>query len=346
MRNGKFLKEKTDKPESYIIEDLIARNRLVIWASPPGEGKSLLAEPLLYHIPYEAPYLGKKVSGGNVMIIDSENRSDILQHRLKKIIGGLKQQGYKKHGQIEIQSYSGFLLDDESTWEPVLKEIRTLEPLLILIDHLACFHNRDENSERQMKVVTTAIEKIMSIKDSSVLALHHFNKYDMGSFFKRLRGSSALYAKCDAAAEVRTLSISNGKLDRVGLIPQPRKEITPDAVRVKIEEGTDWMKLVHDGSYKPVDDPRMDDLAHRFFHLFINSGAAKYLTVNLVRKIIQGYCSDTELRLCLRFLQHNRGLITADRKGLGAPFQYSLMVTSGQCPWCRQKYGVQMPKKL
>ncbi|MBA7603061.1 hypothetical protein ES703_10163 [subsurface metagenome] len=183
----------------------------------------------------------------------------------------------------------------------------------------------------------------MAIKDSSVLALHHFNKYDTGSFFKRLRGSSALYAKSDAAAEVRTLSISNGKLDRVGLIPQPRKEITPTAIRVKIEEGQGWMKLVYDGSYKPVDDPRMDDLAHRFFHLFISPGAPKHLTVNLVRKIIQGYCSDTELRLCLRFLQHNRGLITADRKGLGAPFHYSLTATSGQCPWCRQKYGVQMP---
>ena len=343
MRNGKFLKEKTNKPKSYIVEDYIARNRLVIWASPPGEGKSLLAEPLLYHVAYEAPYLGKKVSGGNVMIIDSENRKDILRHRLKKIIKGLKQQGYTQQGEIEIQGYTGFLLDDESTWQPIVKEIEALEPLLILIDHLACFHHRDENSERQMKVITSAIEKLMAIKDSSVLALHHFNKYDTGSFFKRLRGSSALYAKSDAAAEVRTLSISNGKLDRVGLIPQPRKEITPTAIRVKIEEGQGWMKLVYDGSYKPVDDPRMDDLAHRFFHLFISPGAPKHLTVNLVRKIIQGYCSDTELRLCLRFLQHNRGLITADRKGLGGGFHYRLTTTSGQCPWCRQKYGVQMP---
>ncbi|GAH57282.1 unnamed protein product, partial [marine sediment metagenome] len=185
MRNGKFLKEKTDKPGSYIIEDFIARNRLAIWASAPGMGKSLLAEPLLYHIPYEAPYLGKKVSGGNVMIIDSENRGDILQHRLKKIIRGLKRQGYKKHGQIEIQSYGGFLLDDEATWKPIVKEIKALEPVLILLDHLACFHHHDENSERQMKVITTAIEKLMAINGSSVLALHHFNKLDMGSFFRR-----------------------------------------------------------------------------------------------------------------------------------------------------------------
>lgn len=340
MRNGKFLKEKTDKPGSYIIEDFIARNRLVIWASPPGEGKSLLAEPAVYHVPYEAPYVGKKVSGGNVMIIDSENRKDILQMRLNKIKKGLRRQGYKKRGEIEIQSYSDFLLDNEATWEPIIKEIKAIEPVLILLDHLACFHNHDENSERQMKVVTSAIEKLMAIKGSSVLVLHHFNKLDMGTFFRRLRGSSALYAKCDAAAEVRTLSVSNGKLDRVGLIPQPRKEITPDAIRVKIEEGRGWMKLVPDGSYKPVDDPRMDDLAHRFYHVFITPGAPKHFTVNLMKKIIQGYCSDTELRLCLRFLQHNRGLITADRKGLGAAFHYSLTATSGQCPWCRQKYIV------
>ena len=343
MRNGKFLKEKTDKPGSYIIEDLVARNRLVIWASPPGEGKSLLAEPALYHIPYEAPYVGKKVSGGNIMIIDSENRGDILRQRLNKIIKGLLKQGYKKHGQIEIQSYSNFLLDNEATWEPIIKQIKAIEPVLILLDHLACFHHHDENSERQMKVVTTAIEKIMSIKDSSVLVLHHFNKQDVGSFFRRLRGSSALYAKCDAAAEVRTLSVSNGKLDRVGLIPQPRKEITPDAIRVKIEESRGWMKLVQDGTYKPVDDPRMDDLAHKFYHQFINPGSPKVVTVEMVINKIKKYATENETRSCLRFMEKNKGLITSERKGHGGEFHYSLPNDSGKCPWCSQKYTVHNP---
>jgi hypothetical protein len=280
MKNGDFLnKTNHDSHTDYIVERLIETNRLNLWASTPGEGKSLISEALGYHIAYGAPFLGMKIKSGSVMMIDSENRKDILISRLNRIKEGLIRDGYKMEGEVEIQHYSGFLLDDKATWHDIVCEIAMLRPSLILIDHLAAFHHQNENAEEQMKKLTTAIETLMSLTNSSVLVLHHFNKRDTGTFFRKLRGSSALYAVCDTACEVRTLSkTEDGRLEKVGLIPQARKDITPSPIRIKVEEGGDWLKLTYDGTFKPMDDPKMDLLLHKFYHLFLEDQTEKYRT--------------------------------------------------------------------
>lgn len=345
MRNGDFTRKTIYSPQiDYIVEGLLGANRLSIWASVPGEGKSLLAETLCYHVAYGAPYLGMKVRTGSVMIIDSENRRDILVNRITKIKEGLKLDGHSGQGEIDIQHYSGFLLDDKATWHDVVSEIGVLHPSLIMIDHLAAFHHQNEDKEEQMKKVTAAIELLMSLTGSSVLVLHHFNKLDSGNFFKKLRGSSALYAICDAACEVRTLSkTEDGRLEKVGLIPQARKEITPAPIRVKVEEQDDWLKLVYDGTYKPIEDPKMDLLLHKFYHLFLEDQAEK--TVKQVMSSSAGFASDYELRSCLRFLEHNLGLITSERKGKGGGFHYSLHCPPStqhiDCPWCNQRFPIE-----
>ena len=346
MRNGDFLKETThDSQTDYIVERLIATNRLNLWASTPGEGKSLISEALGYHVAYGALFLGMKVKAGSVILIDSENRRDILVSRLKRIKEGLKLDGYNKMGEVDIQHYSGLLLDDKGTWHDIVCRIAELHPSLIIIDHLAAFHHQNEDKENQMKNVTGAIEKLMSLKGSSVLVLHHFNKQDSGTFFKKLRGSSALYAVSDAACEVRTLSkTEDGRLEKVGLIPQARKDITPSPMRIKVEEGEDWLKLTYDGTFKPMDDPKMDLLLHKFYHLFLEDQTEK--TVKQIISASAGFASDTELRESLRFMERERGLITSERKGKGGGFHYRLQVPSGttytDCPWCNKRFDIKL----
>lgn len=331
MRNGDFLGKSPSNPTTGIVGNLMQPNRLGMLASPPGEGKSLLAEAMVYHVAYGAPFLNQKVTIGNVMIIDSENRLDVLQSRIGKIKKGLELDGYTKQAEIDIQHYSGFWLDDKSqtTWADVANEILAVNPSLILIDHLAAFHHQDENLESQMKKVTTGIEELMAIKDSSVLVLHHFNKKDSGTYFKRLRGNSALYAKSDTAYEVRALSTNNGMLEKVGLIPQPRKDITPSPIRAKLIEGDDWLKLVYDGTYKPVEDPRMDKITHDIFHIFLNNPTSEY-TVDDVKEILAGYASDPEIREALRFCDEQGYLKNDTRQSNKFVYTYSGV----PCPWC------------
>ena len=127
-----------------------------------------------------------KVKAGNVMIIDSEKRKDILVNRITKTKEGLRRDGHSMQGEVDIQNYSGFLLDDKATWHDIVGEIGVLCPSLIIMDHLAAFHHQDEDRENQMKKVTAAVELLMSLTGSSVLVLHHFNKRDPGTFFKKL----------------------------------------------------------------------------------------------------------------------------------------------------------------
>ena len=329
MRNGDFLKQTLSNPTTGIVGSLVQPNRFGLWASIPGEGKSLLAEAMLYHIAYGAPFLDMNVTVGNVMIIDSENRLDVLQSRIRKIKKGLELDGYRKQGEIDIQHYSVFFLDDKSTWTAVRYDILAVNPSLILIDHLAAFHHQDENSESQMKKVTAGIEDLMQITGSSILVLHHFNKNDNGTFFKRLRGSSALYATSDTACEVRTLSLNNGMLEKVGLIPQPRKDITPSPIRAKIEEGDDWLKVVYDGTYKPVEDPRLDRISHDIFHLFLNAPAIE-LSVDDVHDTLAGYASDTEIRNVLRDCEKQGLLKMTPRQSNKFCYRYAGV----PCPWC------------
>jgi len=341
MKNGVFIAQTVKPRASHLVEKLMASNRLNLWASPPGEGKSLIAEVLGYSIAYGAPFLGMKVTVGNVMFIDSENRYDLLKERIIRIKKGLERDGYKKQGEVDFQHYTNFLLDNDSTWPSIHNEVKALEPSLIIIDHLACFHHQEENNENKMKKVTAGIEKLMAIKDSSVLVLHHFNKLDTGSFFYRLRGSSALYAITDVACEVRTLSKNQGKLEKVGLIPQARKDITPEPIRIKIEEGQDWLKLTYDGTYKPIDDPRMDELAHKFYHVFLEPPDTEEITVKKMVVIVAGFATDNDVRSCLRFLEHTKGLLTSEKKGKGGEFHYRLVIPPGtkilKCPWCNEE---------
>lgn len=334
MRNGEFIKKGVKQPQEIVPE-----NRLILWAAYPGEGKSLLGQALLYHIAYGAPFLGNESTVGNVMFIDSENRKDILTDRIVKIKNRLEMDGYKKQGEIDFQHYSGFMLDDKSTWTGIETEVKFLQPSAIMIDHLAMFHHQDEDKAPPMTKVAVAIEELMDIGNSSVLVQHHFNKQE-GTFFKRLRGSSAILAKSDIACEVRALSRNGGKLEKVGLIFQPRKDITPKPIRIKIEEEDDWIKFIHDGTYQPVEDIKMDMLAHRFYHLFLEE--AEELTVNAVKSFAAGMGSDTEVRNCLRLLDY-KGLINSDRRELGGKLHYSLSHNSGfgkQCPWCNERFAV------
>jgi hypothetical protein len=329
MRDSEFIKPKKKANENgWLVKGLLKRKQMSMVAAPPGEGKSLFAEAIAYHVVFGAHFLGMLVVPGNVLFIDSENSH--LSGRLARIKKGLENDGCKKQGEMEIQHYSGFLLDDKCTWTEVEKVARDLHPVLIVYDHLRCFHHADEDKSGPMTGVCEAVEELAKPYESASLVLHHFRKGE-GSFYSRLRGSSAIYAKTDAAYEVRTLEKKDGRLAKFGVIPQARKDVTPLSFRVRLEEGPDWLKLVHDGEYRPIDDPRMDRICHLIYDTFLQDKEKK--TVFDVRDALSGLASDHETRTCLAELE-NLGFLSAERKERGGKFFYSLISGLTLCPWC------------
>jgi hypothetical protein len=332
MRNGEFLKYDPlkDQKENHIISDLIPSNQIVLAAGLPGEGKSLFTHGTAYHVGYGSPFLGKRTSGGSVLIIDSENPRRVLVTRIDRIKRALQEEGYKKQGEIDIQHYPNFRLDDKGTWREMEKVIQAIKPVLITIDHLNCFHDQDENSSGGMEKVAVGILDLIKICGSSVLISHHFNKRESGTFYQRLRGSGVIYARSETAFEIRALERRGGRLESFGIIPQPRKEKLISPIRVILEETDDFIKFRNGGNYDPVGDPVLDDVSHRVGHIFIDD--KNELTVNDVKGLLAGMASDKEIRDSLRILEQ-KGVVEAKRSGSSHKFVYAPKLFV--CPWCR-----------
>jgi archaellum biogenesis ATPase FlaH len=332
MKNGEFLKfdPLKDKNNDHLIDELIPSGQIVLAAGLPGEGKSFFTLGTGYHLAYGAPFLGKKTCGGSVLIIDSENPRRVLITRIDRIKRALEEDGYKKQGEIDIQHYPNFMLDDKRTWREIEKVIRDIKPVFISIDHLRCFHNQEENNSGAMEKVANALLELFNICGSTVFVSHHFNKRESGSFYQRLRGSGVIYARSEAAFEIRALKNKEGRLESFGIIPQPRKEKLTLPIRVVLEETEEFIKFRSDGNYDPVGDPILDSVSHMAAHIFIDD--KKELTVNDVKDVLAGMANDKEIRESLRILGQ-KGMVETKRSGSSHKFVYA--PKSFVCPWCK-----------
>jgi hypothetical protein len=331
MRNGDFLKLNPSKKDD-LIEDIIPYKKIVLSAGLPGDGKTFLNLGVAYHIACGADFLNKKVNAGSVLIIDSENPEDDIKSRIRRIKKALKDDGYSMKGEVEIQHYSEFLLDNKATWTEIVKIMNDIKPALITLDHLNCFHNRNENSSREMEGIARRILELVNICGSTVHILHHFNK-NSGSFIKRLRGSTVIYARSEAAYEIRALSHKGGGLESFGIIPQPRKEKIIKPIRIILEEDKEHLRLKHGGDYEPIDDPELDMLSHMIAHSFLRDKEMR--TVNEVKNIMAGMGSDKEIRDALRMLD-KKGVVDITTRGKNHEFVYRLKVNT--CPWCKRVF--------
>lgn len=343
--NGLFFDHPpvSTQKSGMLVQGLFRRNRQSMAGGYPGDGKTLVGQFLFHSIAYEAPFANKfPVTGGNIMLIDSENEWDILKNHAEKIKKGLEMDGYTKRHRIWWEYRPQFLLEDDKTWQPIMEKLDDVKPVIISLDHLARFHLLDENLTHQMERVNKGNQALMDRQGSSLHINHHLNKKDKrGSFFMRLRGSSALLANTDIAFEVRAISRKRiGEeiyLEKVGLIFQPRKEPTPPPMILRIEEGKDYMKLHYEGDYQPIDDPQMDRIHHDIFHIFLKIRGRQ--SVNDIKDSIEGYASDKEIRDSLRGLE-DRNLLT---KKIAASGKYIYQLATARCPWC---FPGKCPEKL
>jgi len=334
-RNGEFLTQSCTDPEAeYLVEGLIPRGQIILIAALPGEGKSHIVLNLVYHIAYGALFLGRRTRMGGVQILDNDNPRDVIVKRIRKTKNAIEGEGYNVHAEVDIQHYSGLRLDAKDktvgAWAELRNVSHEIRPAVILIDNLAAFHSQDENRANEMRRVVDGIETLRDLCESSVVVVHHFNKGN-GSFIKRLRGSTVLYAASEVAWEIRTLSRRDGRLESLGVIPQPRKGVTPLPFRVVVEDSNDSLRLRHDGEYRPVEDPALDKLGHMIFHIFLRDNIDR--TVNDVKKVLSGMGSDSEIREALRQLDRMEALRVQREKSKSHRYVYSLRAT--ECPWCR-----------
>jgi RecA-family ATPase len=148
-------------------------------------------------------FLGHSVvEHGRVLYFDEENPPDLVYSRFRKL--GLKIADGQR---IRYINNANARLDRSP--DLFLEEAMDFEPSLIVLDSLTRFHGGDENNSGEMaRLFSDGIKPLARETDAAVVLIHHANKTDSSSGYKRARGSGDITASVDAAFDVRQVDLN------------------------------------------------------------------------------------------------------------------------------------------
>jgi len=203
-------------PIEWLVDGMVCRGDIHLFIGEPGIGKSWLTMGLARSIADNTgSFIGRDVhQHGRVLYLDEENPPDLVYDRFRKL--GLSKEGAKN---IRFINNESIRLDRDPT--QLIDEALDYDPILIVLDSLTRFHTEDENSAGAMSSLFNDALKPLARKTRAAVALiHHANKGDALSGYKRSRGSGDITASVDAGFDVRqienhVMQITNFKSRRV-----------------------------------------------------------------------------------------------------------------------------------
>lgn len=222
-------------PVRWLIQDMICHGDIHMLIGEPSIGKSWLTMGMAIAVAGgRDTFLGRPVvEHGRVLYVDEENPEDLIYHRLHKL--GLDEKTAKN---IRYLSNEGIRLDRQA--DELVGEALDYSPELIILDSLTRFHTEDENNAGAMaSLFNDALKPLARQTGAAVVLIHHANKTDSNSSYKRSRGSGDITAGADCGYDVRavaerTVAISNYK---------SRRSAQQDTFYVSIKDIEDRVEL-------------------------------------------------------------------------------------------------------
>lgn len=221
-------------PVHWVIEDMICGGDIHMLIGEPSIGKSWLTMGMAVAVAGGADFLGRSVEQGRVLYVDEENPEDLIYGRLHKL--GLTPAIAKN---IRYLSNLGIRLDKQA--DDLVTEALDYDPTLIILDSLTRFHTEDENNAGAISALfNDALMPLARKTGAAVVLIHHANKTDSNSSYKRSRGSGDITAGADCGYDVRavaerTVAVSNYK---------SRRAAQQDTFFVTIQDVEDRVELV------------------------------------------------------------------------------------------------------
>jgi hypothetical protein len=200
----------------WVVQDMFCRGDIHLLIGEPGIGKSWLTMDLTTAVAGNRPeFLGHPIAEhGRVFYLDEENPADLVYSRFTKL-------GMDKEAAKNIRYINNFGIRlDKGDADSVIEEALDFEPILIVLDSLTRFHTEDENHAGAMAgLFHHAIKPLARETGAAVVLIHHANKTESNSSYRRSRGSGDITASVDCGFDVReigesALAIANFKSRR------------------------------------------------------------------------------------------------------------------------------------
>jgi hypothetical protein len=175
-------------PIDYLVDGMISRKSLTLWAGIDGTAKTLLAQKMGLAVAAGHRFLGRQCRQAPVLYLDYENPDFAVRERLELLSGTEKPNpNFKVWGTwLEQQPPP---IGSEVLFQ-IAKEVR---PLLI-IDPFRYSHTAEENDSTEMMLVMQALRSYAAA-GAAVVVLHHPAKTEGSTG----RGSSAIRGAVDVA---------------------------------------------------------------------------------------------------------------------------------------------------
>jgi len=187
--------------KSWIVEEMIPIEGSMFLTGEPGLYKSWLALHIAIAVYNGDPVFGQfKTTKGNVLYMDEENPTYLVQDRLRKYGG--------ENSDILFMIRSGFRIDNDKHMQHLGDIIRNNNIKLVIFDSFIRFHDQDENSATGIARINRQVTKYLLNNGASALYLHHHGKNNT------YRGSSELKANVDTMFSIE----STADLGRIILI--------------------------------------------------------------------------------------------------------------------------------
>ena len=188
-------------PVRWVVDGMFCRGDVHLLIGEPGIGKSWLTMGLATGVSGTWDhYLGRGLlEHGRVLYLDEENPEDLIFDRFTKL--GMDATSARN---IRYINNEGIRLDQDPSL--LIDEALEFDPTLIVLDSLSRFHAQDENNAGAMAALfSNSLKPLARETGAAVVLIHHVNKSDGNSSFRRSRGSGDITASPDCGYDVREL---------------------------------------------------------------------------------------------------------------------------------------------
>jgi hypothetical protein len=205
-------------PISWLLEDYLETDALVVFFGLPSAGKSFIALDIACCVATGTSFHGHAVQHGAVFIIAGEGHNGLAR----------RSRAWSQHNGVSIEDADLYFsrgptdLRDMKNAAWVADAVQRLAdetgktPTLIVIDTLARNFGGDENSAAEIGQFVRSVDSLLRRKwNATVIIVHHSGK----NAERGARGSSALKCAVDAEYEVKR---EEGKV--IHLIPRKMKD--------------------------------------------------------------------------------------------------------------------------